>query len=90
MEFQETFIEPGEDLYVMGTAQPGPSSGGSKKYIEHEQIMIGYAKGQRMFYISDKSEKELLHRSAFRSGFMVFGGIGLSALGLFMILVQFK
>ena len=90
MEFQETFIEPGEDLYVMGTAQPGPSSGGSKKHIGHEKIMIGYAKGQRMFYISDKSEKELLHRSAFKSGFMVFGGIGLSALGLFMILVQFK
>ena len=90
MEFQETFIEPGEDLYVMGTAQPSPNSGRSKKHIGHEKIMIGSAKGQRMFYISDKSEKEILHRSAYKSGFMVFGGIGLSALGLFMILVQFK
>ena len=90
MEFEETFIEPGEDLYVMGTAQPSPHSDESKKHIGHEKIMIGYAQGQRMFYISDKSEKELLHKSTSKSGFMIFGGIGLSALGLLMILSQFK
>jgi hypothetical protein len=43
-----------------------------------------------MFYISDKSEKELLHKSASKSVFMIFGGIGLSALGLLMILSQFN
>ena len=74
----------------MGTAQPSPHSDESKKHIGHEKIMIGYAQGQRMFYISDKNEKELLHKSTSKSGFMIFGGIGLSALGLLMILSQFK
>ena len=90
MEFEETFIEPGEDLYIMGTAQHSPHSDKSDEHIGHKKIMIGYAQGQRMFYISDKSEKELLNKSASKSAFMVFGGIGLSALGLFMILSQFK
>ena len=84
MEFEETFIEPGEDLYVMGTAQHNPQQDG------HKNIMVGYAQGQRMYYISDKSEKELLHNSGSRTRFMIFSGIFLAALGLFMIISQFK
>ena len=90
MEFEETFIEPGEDLYVMGTAQPSPQQDSNEQQEGHKNIMIGYAQGQRMYYISDKSEKELLHNSGSRTRFMIFSGIFLAALGLFMIISQFK
>lgn len=90
MEFEETFIEPGEDLYVMGTAQPSPQQDSNERQEGHKNIMVGYAQGQRMYYISDKSEKELLHNSGSRTRFMIFSGIFLAALGLFMIISQFK
>ena len=90
MEFEETFVEPGEELYIMGTAQLSPYQDSNEQPEGHKNIMVGYAQGQRMYYISDKSEKELLHNSGSRTRFMILSGIFLAGLGLLMIISQFK
>jgi len=90
MEFEETFVEPGEELYIMGTAQLSPHQDSNEQPEGHKNIMVGYSQGQRMYYISDKSEKELLHNSGSRTRFMILSGIFLAGLGLFMIISQFK
>ena len=51
-----------------------------------DENMIGYQQRQRIFYISDKSEKEILKNSVRNSRVMIFGGIVLSVIGLLGIM----
>ena len=51
-----------------------------------DENMIGYQQRQRIFYISDKSEKEILKNSVQNSRVMIFGGIVLSVIGLLGIM----
>ena len=90
MEFEETFIEPGEDLYVMGTVQPISQKIFNEEHKIKENIMVGYTKGQHIYYISDKSEKELLQNSISTIRFMILSGSFLLLLGLFMFISQLK
>ena len=41
----------------MGTAQPSPQQDSNEQQEGHKNIMVGYAQGQHMYFISDKSEK---------------------------------
>ena len=52
--------------------------------------MIGYHFRQRIFYISDKSEKEILTNSVQNSRIMLIGGIVLSVIGLIGVMDFFK
>ena len=83
MKVEESFIEPGDQIYVMGTAdlagsssQPGSGSG----------IVIRKGKNNRFFFISDKSEKELLKSFRVKVLFEVYGGAALclGCLGAFL------
>jgi hypothetical protein len=56
---------------------------------EEEENMIEYQHRQRIFYISDKSEKEILLHSVQNTRIMIFGGIVLSAIGLIGIIDNF-
>ena len=51
--------------------------------------MIGYQYRQRIFYISDKSEKEILKNSVQNSRVMLIGGLVLSVIGLIGIIDYF-
>ena len=65
------------------------------KYKENESNpgendnMIGYQYRQRIFYISDKSEKEILKNSVQNSRVMLIGGLVLSVIGLIGIIDYF-
>ena len=54
-----------------------------------DENMIGYQQRQRIFYISDKSEKEILINSVQTTRIMIFGGIVLSVIGLIGIIDNF-
>jgi hypothetical protein len=54
-----------------------------------EENMVGYQHRQRIFYISDKSEKEILINSVQTTRVMIFGGIVLSVIGLIGIIDNF-
>ena len=54
-----------------------------------QKYIIGYQYRQKIFYISDKSETDILKNSAYNSRIMIFGGIVLSVIGLIGIVDNF-
>ena len=87
-EFKETYIPTGQDLYIMGIASRNKYKENESKPGENDN-MIGYQLRQRIFYISDKSEKEILKNSVQNSRVMLIGGIVLSVIGLIGIIDYF-
>jgi len=85
VEIKETYIPLRQNLYIMGIAGRNKYRKDTSKAGEDEN-MIGYQQRQRIFYISDKSEKEILKNSVQNSRVMIFGGIVLSVIGLLGIM----
>ena len=63
MRYRETIIVPDETLYIMGTAGENPLK---KEVVQNhvESIMIQKGKYEKQYYISDKSEKQILKNLA--------------------------
>lgn len=78
MKYMEYFIEPGDKLYVMGTAGKNPEIKEFSAQQSVENVMIEFKKGA-FFYISDKPEKDIL--KSFRNKMLLYtiGGALLSA-----------
>ena len=89
IEFKETHIPVGQDLYIMGIASKNKYKDPASK-SEQNDNMIGYQFRQRIFYISDKSEKEILTNSVQNSRIMLIGGMVLSVIGLIGVMDFFK
>jgi len=63
MRYRETIIVPDEPLYIMGTA--GENSMKTEGTEDHvDSIMIQKGKYEKHYYISDKSEKQILSNLA--------------------------
>jgi len=86
IEIKETYIPLGQDLYVMGIANKHKTDNSGS--IQQEYI-IGYQYRQKIFYISDKSETDILKNSVQNNRIMIFGGIVLSVIGLIGIVDNF-
>ena len=89
IEFKETHIPIGQDLYIMGIASKNKHKDPAPK-SEQNDNMIRYQFRQRIFYISDKSEKEILTNSVQNSRIMLIGGMVLSVIGLIGVMDFFK
>jgi hypothetical protein len=79
MKFYEYCIEPGNKLYVIGTARKnlgGPLHG----YASRDEYVIGPAKGS-LFYIADMPEKKVIYKT-FKNAFEALG------IGVFMLFVS--
>jgi hypothetical protein len=74
-EYVEYLIRPGDNIYVMGTAVPNPDKAYSKNHTENAVISKG--DNDRMFYISDKSEKETLSHLGWKTVTGIFGGMAI-------------
>ena len=85
---KETYIPIGQDLYIMGIASRNKYKENESKPGENDN-MIGYQYRQRIFYISDKSEKEILKNSVQNSRVMLIGGLVLSVIGFIGIIDYF-
>ncbi len=74
MRYREYFVEPKDDLYIIGTAKDNPftEEGTAKKGME--DVMIGKGKNERIFFISDKQEKTLLTALKLKSAGGLIGG----------------
>lgn len=79
MRVKEYFIAEGDELYVIGSAQPLE---GAKSSIGHENLMIKKNPSEDFFYISDSTEKKATYkiRDSALWGIAIgtiMGGIGL-------------
>lgn len=74
MRFREYCIQPKDKLYIMGTAGDNPFVEEGWAQTSVEDIMI--QKGDNIYYISNRSEKEVAKKFKWMSiGGMVFGGL---------------
>ncbi len=79
----ETYIESGDELYIIGTAQPNPISGGSA--VGSENLCIAAQSGN-MFLISDEDEKHVLSEFSGKMYLYLYGGPALTVLCLFILI----
>jgi hypothetical protein len=60
MSYQEWIIEPHENLYIMGTASTNPLVDQTRVTEETNELMIHKGDYEKFFFISDKSERQIL------------------------------
>jgi len=88
MRYTEWFIGPKEKVYVMGTASDNPNVKLTAKGMENVIIRKGQNEG--IFYVSDKSEKEILSSLGWKVMLGVFGGAALTVGCLTFILFYLR
>lgn len=88
MRYREEALFPNQNVYIMGTAgdNPGVAEGSGKK--NEDDIMI--AKGHNFYYISPKSEKEVLNSFMWKIVLGLVLGSLLFLLGLIGIFLYLK
>ena len=87
MRFTESYIAPEDTLYVLGYAQDNPHVEEGTGQKNEEDIVIG--KGGRVFFISDKPEKDILKTLSWNVYLFIYGGAALSLACLAVILIYF-
>ena len=87
MRYREYFIEPKDKLYIFGTAGDNPFVEEATAIKGTMDVMI--QKGKRtMYYISDKSEKQILRTLRWLSAGGLLGGALLIVAGLTTIFIS--
>jgi hypothetical protein len=62
MRYSEFFIAPKDKLYIMGTAADNPFVKDASTFKGVEDVIIKKGKHEKIYYISDKSERMILSR----------------------------
>lgn len=88
MRYSEYIIPVGETIYVLGTADDNPLIAEGSETSEMKDIMIGKGKHEKIFYISNKSEKGILKSLKWKIFWQIFGGAVLAVVGLNFLLIQ--
>ena len=87
LRFKESFLEPGDFVYVLGTAKDNPAV---KEFIDNpDNILIEKSQDTPYFVISDYSERKLLHSLSWQCNLAIFGGPVLFLVSLAYILWYF-
>ena len=87
MRYREYVVIPDQNLYIMGTAGDNPFVEEGTAQTNAADIMIH--KGENMYHISDKSEKEVLKKLKWKVIGGIFGGSALMLFFLALTLLQF-
>jgi hypothetical protein len=83
MRYRETIIVPDDSLYIMGTA--GENSFNKEMTANHvDSIMIQKGKYEKQYYISDKSENQILKNLTILTYGMWGVGIALCIVGIIL------
>jgi len=90
MRYTEWFIQPKDKLYVMGTASDNPYVEDASVESGVEDVMIQKGKHQKMYYISDKSERGVISSFMWKAyGATILGSIliilGIITLSMYLI-----
>lgn len=80
--YTQEVIPPGEDLYLLGGAEPMEGEGGSNA----QRLVLRRDGGSEEFIISDKDEDELVSEYKWRAPAQIVGGLLLSAGMLYLLL----
>ena len=76
MKYTEHFIEPGDKLYILGTAAENKGTVAGARHTDN--VIIEKGENEKLFYISDRSEKEILSSLGWKVTLGVFGGTALA------------
>lgn len=87
MRFREYYIAPNDKLYIFGKAQVNKLVDEGTAKTNSEGIMIG--KSENMFYVSDKSEKEVLSKFKWKVIGGIYGGATLILVSLLILFSYF-
>lgn len=88
MRYREYIIEPGNNIYVMGTAGDNPFVDLGNLAENSAGIMIQKGTIDKTYYISDRQEKQILNSLQWKVMGGVYGG-GALAVGCFAILLYY-
>ncbi len=88
MRYTEYFIEPGDKLYILGTAAENKGTVAGARHTDN--ILIRKGENEKLFYISDRSEKEILSSLGWKVTLGVFGGAALTVGCLAFILFSLR
>lgn len=80
--YTQEVIPPGEDVYLLGGAEPAADGSGSNA----DRLVLRRDEGSEDFIISDLNEEELVSGHKWAAPFQTIGGIVLSAAMLYLIL----
>lgn len=84
MRYREYRIEPGNPIYVLGTAEYSPNV-----QDEHERVIIRKGSRHPWFFISERSQREVLQTFSRQSWLYTFGGAALAVACLGWLVVRF-
>lgn len=76
MRYREYFIAPGDKLYIVGTATDNPFVEDATAEKGVEDVMIQKGQHEKFYYISDKSERQVIRGYSMK----MMGGIGLGSI----------
>ena len=86
MRYIEYFIAPDDHLYIMGTATDNPYTEEASAVKGVQDVMIAKGKHHKFYYISDRTEKDVLQRYRWKTyGGIIIGAI-LISLGTLMVM----
>jgi hypothetical protein len=85
MRYTEHFIEPKDNLYIMGTAADNPFVEDASAFKGVEDVIIKKGKHEKIYYISDRSERMILRRL----NIIVFCGLVFGSLLIILGLISF-
>ncbi len=90
LRFREYRLEPGDKVYIMGIAGDNPfvETGAAKQSMEN--VIIHKGGKESFYYISDKSEKNVLKGFGRKVAGGIFGGGALTIICLAVILIYLK
>ncbi len=87
VRIREYYIAEGDPLYVLGTAQPME---GASSSVGYENLFVGMGKNDKVFYISDSSERKITDSIKGSMPWLLLGGLAASAVGLILMLNVLK
>ncbi len=83
MRYREYRIEPGNPIYVLGTAEYSPNI-----QDEHERVIIRKGSRHPWFFVSEHSQREVLQTFGRQSWLYTFGGAALAVACLGWLVVR--
>ncbi len=90
MRFTEYIIAPNDKVYIIGTAGRNPFVRDATTIENEQNIMIQKGRKDSFYYISDKSERDVLKDFGLRVFGGIFGGALLTLICLAVILIYLK
>jgi len=90
LHYSESIIKPGDELYVLGRADDNPNF--PEGYAKHgvQDLMMQQSHNPNIYFISTRSEKQILGKKNKKTIAQTFGGLLLIGGSLLLIAIMFE